>query len=187
LAGAEGFEPSPSTLTVWCPTGWTTPQQLRRPLCSRTEQDRGGRAKQVGSAAGGCDEGSSYDNTTERRDNAPRQRRSRAAAGRMSLGRVATVRTETARCLRFGQLRNWNEAQLGKKTARAKISNKSCFSFDMTLQARDKRLGRRVAFPNVLLETIASNTTRVCTSRTGYGGRLGCRSLPERSPPKCKY
>jgi hypothetical protein len=27
LAGAEGFEPSPSTLTVWCPTGWTTPQQ----------------------------------------------------------------------------------------------------------------------------------------------------------------
>jgi hypothetical protein len=27
LAGAEGFEPSPSTLTVWCPTGWTTPQR----------------------------------------------------------------------------------------------------------------------------------------------------------------
>src|SRR5207302_1361730 len=28
LAGAEGFEPSPSTLTVWCPTGWTTPQHI---------------------------------------------------------------------------------------------------------------------------------------------------------------
>ena len=27
MAGAEGFEPSPSTLTVWCPTSWTTPQQ----------------------------------------------------------------------------------------------------------------------------------------------------------------
>src|ERR1700736_275837 len=28
LAGAEGFEPSPSSLTVRCPTDWTTPQQL---------------------------------------------------------------------------------------------------------------------------------------------------------------
>jgi hypothetical protein len=27
MAGAEGFEPSPSALTVRCPTGWTTPQQ----------------------------------------------------------------------------------------------------------------------------------------------------------------
>jgi hypothetical protein len=27
LAGAEGFEPSPSSLTVRCPTSWTTPQQ----------------------------------------------------------------------------------------------------------------------------------------------------------------
>jgi hypothetical protein len=27
LAGAEGFEPSPSSLTVRCPTGWTTPQR----------------------------------------------------------------------------------------------------------------------------------------------------------------
>src|ERR1700686_2992778 len=25
LAGAEGFEPSPSSLTVRCPTSWTTP------------------------------------------------------------------------------------------------------------------------------------------------------------------
>src|SRR5215475_9444124 len=29
LAGAEGFEPSPSSLTVRCPTGWTTPQRAR--------------------------------------------------------------------------------------------------------------------------------------------------------------
>jgi hypothetical protein len=28
LAGAEGFEPSPSSLTVRCPTGWTTPQRV---------------------------------------------------------------------------------------------------------------------------------------------------------------
>jgi hypothetical protein len=34
LAGAEGFEPSPSTLTVWCPTGWTTPQLELRPTTS---------------------------------------------------------------------------------------------------------------------------------------------------------
>src|SRR5258708_13966219 len=27
LAGAEGFEPSPSSLTVRCPTSWTTPQR----------------------------------------------------------------------------------------------------------------------------------------------------------------
>src|SRR6202011_3450030 len=26
LAGAVGFEPTPSALTVRCPTGWTTPQ-----------------------------------------------------------------------------------------------------------------------------------------------------------------
>jgi hypothetical protein len=31
LAGAEGFEPSPSSLTVRCPTSWTTPQQLTAP------------------------------------------------------------------------------------------------------------------------------------------------------------
>jgi hypothetical protein len=31
LAGAEGFEPSPSSLTVRCPTSWTTPQRLPRP------------------------------------------------------------------------------------------------------------------------------------------------------------
>jgi hypothetical protein len=30
LAGAEGFEPSPSSLTVRCPTSWTTPQQGSR-------------------------------------------------------------------------------------------------------------------------------------------------------------
>src|SRR5258706_16152851 len=27
MAGAEGFEPSPDTLTVRCPTSWTTPQR----------------------------------------------------------------------------------------------------------------------------------------------------------------
>ena len=27
LAGAEGLEPSPSALTVRCPTDWTTPQR----------------------------------------------------------------------------------------------------------------------------------------------------------------
>ncbi len=32
LAGAEGFEPSPSSLTVRCPTDWTTPQQLHQRL-----------------------------------------------------------------------------------------------------------------------------------------------------------
>jgi hypothetical protein len=26
MAGAGGFEPPPSALTVRCPTGWTTPQ-----------------------------------------------------------------------------------------------------------------------------------------------------------------
>jgi hypothetical protein len=34
-----------------------------------------------------------------------------------------------------------------------------------------------VAFPIVLLETIALNTARACTSRLGLGGRLGF-SLP---------
>src|ERR1700693_5633654 len=29
LAGAVGFEPTPSALTVRCPTGWTTPQQFQ--------------------------------------------------------------------------------------------------------------------------------------------------------------
>ena len=29
LAGAVGFEPTPSALTVRCPTGWTTPQQIK--------------------------------------------------------------------------------------------------------------------------------------------------------------
>ena len=29
LAGAVGFEPTPSALTVRCPTGWTTPQQIQ--------------------------------------------------------------------------------------------------------------------------------------------------------------
>src|SRR5256885_16562943 len=43
LAGAEGFEPSPSTLTVWCPTGWTTPQQHFPSTYRRTNR--------VGSAA----------------------------------------------------------------------------------------------------------------------------------------
>ena len=36
LAGAEGFEPSPSSLTVRCPTSWTTPQRCER-LRRRTE------------------------------------------------------------------------------------------------------------------------------------------------------
>ena len=35
LAGAEGFEPSPSSLTVRCPTGWTTPQRAAACLCRR--------------------------------------------------------------------------------------------------------------------------------------------------------
>ena len=30
LAGAGGFEPPPSSLTVRCPTDWTTPQQPTR-------------------------------------------------------------------------------------------------------------------------------------------------------------
>jgi hypothetical protein len=34
---------------------------------------------------------------------------------------------------------------------------------------------------------IASNWTRAGTTRIGLGGRLGCRSLPERSPPTCKH
>ena len=38
LAGAEGFEPSPSSLTVRCPTGWTTPQRVCK-NCSETEAD----------------------------------------------------------------------------------------------------------------------------------------------------
>src|SRR5208282_1483946 len=37
LAGAEGFEPSPSSLTVRCPTGWTTPQ--RRLSAAREEPE----------------------------------------------------------------------------------------------------------------------------------------------------
>src|SRR5260370_6646514 len=35
LAGAGGFEPPPSSLTVRCPTGWTTPQRrLSTPTAS---------------------------------------------------------------------------------------------------------------------------------------------------------
>ena len=37
LAGAEGFEPSPSSLTVRCPTGWTTPQLRETLLAATTE------------------------------------------------------------------------------------------------------------------------------------------------------
>ena len=37
LAGAEGFEPSPSSLTVRCPTSWTTPQR-RRATARKTSQ-----------------------------------------------------------------------------------------------------------------------------------------------------
>src|SRR5271169_4695509 len=32
LAGAVGLEPTPSSLTVRCPTNWTTPQQSRNDL-----------------------------------------------------------------------------------------------------------------------------------------------------------
>src|ERR1700720_4731181 len=32
LAGAVGLEPTPSSLTVRCPTNWTTPQQFRNVL-----------------------------------------------------------------------------------------------------------------------------------------------------------
>src|SRR6266481_945627 len=42
LAGAEGFEPSPSSLTVRCPTSWTTPQRARPQggrLCSIRKED----------------------------------------------------------------------------------------------------------------------------------------------------
>src|ERR1700692_1982137 len=38
LAGAEGFEPSPSSLTVRCPTSWTTPQQLHAPRPTSREK-----------------------------------------------------------------------------------------------------------------------------------------------------
>src|SRR5579859_7408727 len=48
LAGAEGFEPSPSTLTVWCPTGWTTPQRSLRPRRPR----RRGRLRRRGHDGG---------------------------------------------------------------------------------------------------------------------------------------
>src|SRR5579863_10386182 len=44
LAGAEGFEPSPSSLTVRCPTGWTTPQQLGKTPQMRAEQHDSGHA-----------------------------------------------------------------------------------------------------------------------------------------------
>ena len=49
LAGAEVLEPSPSTLTVWCPTGWTTPQRYLWPTNGRTNE--------VGSAASGSAKG----------------------------------------------------------------------------------------------------------------------------------
>src|SRR5260370_17280843 len=48
LAGAEGFEPSPSTLTVWCPTGWTTPQLELRP----TTSNELGRLRRIGRDGG---------------------------------------------------------------------------------------------------------------------------------------
>src|SRR5215470_18712610 len=35
LAGAGGFEPPPSSLTVRCPTGWTTPQRAAIPDSGR--------------------------------------------------------------------------------------------------------------------------------------------------------
>jgi hypothetical protein len=50
MAGAEGFEPSPSTLTVWCPTSWTTPQLC---LAAKAAASNG-----VGSAVEGAAEGS---------------------------------------------------------------------------------------------------------------------------------
>jgi hypothetical protein len=40
LAGAEGFEPSPSSLTVRCPTSWTTPQQSCETARGKTEAGR---------------------------------------------------------------------------------------------------------------------------------------------------
>src|SRR5215469_3283569 len=40
LAGAEGFEPSPSSLTVRCPTGWTTPQRQWQQLLRGTGTGR---------------------------------------------------------------------------------------------------------------------------------------------------
>ena len=44
LAGAEGFEPSPSSLTVRCPTSWTTPQRLGKATEMRAEQHDSGHA-----------------------------------------------------------------------------------------------------------------------------------------------
>ena len=42
LAGAEGFEPSPSSLTVRCPTSWTTPQRLGKTSETRAERHDSG-------------------------------------------------------------------------------------------------------------------------------------------------
>src|SRR5882672_7561016 len=53
LAGAEGFEPSPSSLTVRCPTSWTTPQRALPPRRGRGRAS----ADWIGSAATSAAEG----------------------------------------------------------------------------------------------------------------------------------
>src|SRR5260370_36829591 len=52
LAGAEGFEPSPSSLTVRCPTSWTTPQRRAADPGWRARQERRLRPKRT--AEGAC-------------------------------------------------------------------------------------------------------------------------------------
>src|SRR6266404_9681158 len=47
LAGAVGFEPTPSALTVRCPTGWTTPQQIQKRLIETIKDNRWPQIAQV--------------------------------------------------------------------------------------------------------------------------------------------
>ena len=142
MAGAEGFEPSPSSLTVRCPTSWTTPQRALPAPAWPGSRNR----DQVGSAAIGAAEGV---------NKIPRRYRA---------GRLRKIYAQQTKSFTWRLFPSSNaSSDLYKRIFRSieRINN--------LLHPNRRKIHRclcgEVAFRKVLVETIAFTITRARTSR----------------------